>query len=169
MCDPEVQALLDKQAIHEVLMRYCRGVDRLDEELVRTCYHRGAWDDHGAFKGDGWEFAAFCVEALGESFTITQHHVANELVELDGDKADVESYFTAYHRSEKGGAVKLLVVGGRYIDRFELREGEWKIARRVTALDWTRVDDVEREWRGAAHYERGARGRADPLFRLRDS
>jgi hypothetical protein len=162
MRDPELQSLLDKQAIHEVLMRYCRGVDRLDEAIIRSCYHKGAWDDHGAFKGDGWEFAAYCVKALGEAFTITQHHLANELVELRGDAANVESYFTAHHRSEREGQVRMMVAGGRYVDRFERREGEWKIARRVTVLDWTRVDDVAREWRGAAAYERGARGPVDP-------
>ncbi len=29
------------------------------------------------------------------------------------------------------------VLGGRYIDRFERRDGEWRIARRVLLLDWT--------------------------------
>jgi hypothetical protein len=166
MRDAETQALLDKQAIHEVLMRYCRGVDRLDEALIRSCYHQGAWDEHGPFQGDAWEFASYCVRELGAAFTITQHHIANELVELDGDRASCESYFTAYHRNEKDGQVKLLVVGGRYLDRFERRSGEWKIARRVTVLDWARVDPLEREWRGAAAYARGGRGALDPLAHI---
>ena len=45
--DREVQELLDKQAIHEVMIRYCRGLDRMDAELVGSAYHPDAHDDHG--------------------------------------------------------------------------------------------------------------------------
>ena len=47
--DPEIQALLDKQAIREVVLRYCRGIDRLDREMVRDCYWPEAIDEHGSF------------------------------------------------------------------------------------------------------------------------
>lgn len=60
----EVQTLLDQQAVYEVLVRYCRGVDRCDEELLRSVYHADAYDDHGYWKGNGQDFAAFVVARL---------------------------------------------------------------------------------------------------------
>ena len=45
--DPEVQALVDKQAILEVLTRYCRALDRGDAALIASAYHPDAVDDHG--------------------------------------------------------------------------------------------------------------------------
>ncbi|MHC3127370.1 hypothetical protein OB03_08775, partial [Brevundimonas sp. GN22] len=44
---PEIQALLDKQAITEVIHQYLRGADRADAELIGQCYHPDAWEDHG--------------------------------------------------------------------------------------------------------------------------
>jgi len=34
-----VQTLLDKQEVYELLMRYCRAIDRCDEPLLRSVYH----------------------------------------------------------------------------------------------------------------------------------
>ncbi len=57
--DPRLQALLDKQEIEEVVLRYCRGIDRRDFDLVRACYHPDARDHHGSFDGTVEEFVAW--------------------------------------------------------------------------------------------------------------
>ena len=44
--------LIDREQIRDVIYRYARGVDRRDYELVRSCYHPNATDDHGSYKGD---------------------------------------------------------------------------------------------------------------------
>ena len=41
----KVQILLDERDIREVLLRYCRGVDRCDAELISSCYHADAVDE----------------------------------------------------------------------------------------------------------------------------
>ena len=46
-----------REAIREAAMRYSRGVDRLDAELMKSAYWPDATDDHGRFVGNGWEFA----------------------------------------------------------------------------------------------------------------
>ncbi|MER2157629.1 nuclear transport factor 2 family protein, partial [Rhodococcus sp. (in: high G+C Gram-positive bacteria)] len=40
--DRALQDLIDKQAIREVVLTYCRGIDRLDFDLVRSAYHPDA-------------------------------------------------------------------------------------------------------------------------------
>ena len=66
------------------MLRYCRGIDRLDLELVRSCYHADATDEHGTFIGTRDEYVDWVAGVLTR-FTGTMHVVANQLVELDGD------------------------------------------------------------------------------------
>ena len=52
-----LQTLIDKQALHELVLRYCRACDRRDFVLLRSLYHDDAIDDHGAmFCGSADEF-----------------------------------------------------------------------------------------------------------------
>src|SRR5262245_46253070 len=93
-----VEEMLEKQAITEVLYRYCRGIDRRDWELVRSCYHADRVDDHAIYKGDRDGFVDWVSEFLTSQFTATQHTVFNPLVKVDGDTAGCESYVRAWHR-----------------------------------------------------------------------
>lgn len=143
-----LQTLIDRQAIADVILRYARGIDRLDFDLVRDCYHPDAYDDHGSMKGSVEEFIAAAREFL-QRWTVTQHFMGNMLIEVDGDQARAETYAVACHRREDAeGNGKDDLIGVRYVDRFECRAGQWKIAHRVVAAEWRRVDEV-----------RGARGR----------
>lgn len=130
-----------KDAIHDVIMRYCRGVDRLDLELLKTCYHPDSHDDHGHFKGNGHDFAEFIVASLPTRTHHTTHSVGNVLIELDpndSNSARAESYSLAYlRRTDDSGAEWLDFFSGRYVDRFECRAGEWRIAKRVVVHDWS--------------------------------
>lgn len=161
---PAVQALLDKQEIHECMMRYCRGIDRCDEELIRSAYHPDAYDDHGGFKGTVDDFVSVVIPAL-HRWKGTLHFVGNELVEIQGDVAYSESYVVAHHREERGGKEFDLVFGGRYVDRFERRNGVWRIARRTVVCDWTRVDPVLEDWSGAPSFTQGQRSHEDIVYR----
>ena len=99
-----LRVLLDKQEIHEVLMRYCRGIDRCDAELLHSVYHPDATDDHGLFKGKAADFIPWALKALTRDDN-TSHYIANELIEVDGDVAHCESYFFGIHRrQEKDGS-----------------------------------------------------------------
>jgi len=138
-----IDQLLARREIADVILRYARGIDRLDLELVRSCYHPDAYDDHGAFKGNVDEF----IEAAGSflpRWTATQHFMGNMLIEVEGDVARAETYAVAYHRREAAdGSGKDDVMGIRYVDRFERRDGSWRIAHRVVVTEWRRVDPVE--------------------------
>jgi hypothetical protein len=150
--------------IRQVLYRYCRGVDRGDEALLRTVYHPGATDDHGPWKGKGEDFAAYIVESMDQQKPNSQHHITNVLIELDGDRANVESYFLALHPYRLGaeGPDKSAFVGGRYLDRFERRDGVWRITDRRVVLDWTRSDLPGEVWQAETAFARPGRRENDP-------
>jgi hypothetical protein len=150
--------------IRQVLYRYCRGVDRGDEGLLRSVYHPGATDDHGAWKGTGADFAAYIVQSMDRQSPNSQHHITNVLVELKGYYANVESYFLAMHPYPAGGdsGEKTAFVGGRYLDRFELRDGAWRIADRRVILDWTRSELPGEAWQAEIAFARPGRREDDP-------
>jgi len=131
----QVQRLLDKQAITEVLYRYARGVDRCDRATLATAYWPDAEDDHIVFRGRGDELLTYLSEAVRRMRTA--HRVTNVLIEFDGeDSARCESYVWAYHNMEVGSGREDVIFGGRYLDRFSRRVGEWRIAARRVVLDY---------------------------------
>ena len=139
-----LRELLDEREIREVLARYCRGVDRLDEAMIRSCYHPDASDDHGMYKGPGVDFAAFCVKALELHAAATLHVLGQSLIEFEASGvARAETYVIAHHRCERDGVDLLETVGARYVDRFEQRGGPWKIADRVVVVDWEKSERTE--------------------------
>lgn len=161
----EIEALLAKQAIHEVLMRYCRAVDRIDETLLRSCYHPDATEDHGGFVGDLDGYVAWVMPLL-RKYDMSFHFLGNVLIELvDHRRARAESYGIAHHRSAEGPEHRNLTVGFRYIDDMERRgDGPWLIARRVAVTEWVRRDPPEGWWSWPDDFTASVRGPADPVF-----
>lgn len=136
-----IDAMLDKQAITECLMRYARGIDRHDSAMVASAYHEGAIDDHTVYIGPGRDFPAHVNPAHASIWSAHQHFVTNISIELNGDEAHVESYWIAAGRRRTDHALDLH--GGRYIDRFARIDGVWAIAARVCGYDWSlRPEDV---------------------------
>lgn len=165
MTTPAIVEIMEaERAIERVLTQYARGVDRCDEALLRDCYWPDATDDHGTFKGSGHEFASWVVTLLAKVFSSTQHALSNTRIELmlDDDQARVESYVVARHVTRAEPA-QLVEAGGRYLDRFERRDGQWRIARRVIAIDWGRVSTIEATF-PADEYVHGARKPDDPTY-----
>lgn len=162
-----VQELLDKQEIYEVVIRYCRGIDRVDEELVRSCYQPDGFDDHGMFQGPAAEFVPYAMEGLA-TMQRTMHCIQNVAIAIAGDAAVSEAYCVAYHRmtSRAGGEADHLV-GMRYVDRFERRDGgPWLIAHRTLVYEWSRIDPVGRTWVMYPEYARGQRDPSDRTYVL---
>lgn len=160
-----IEELFAQQQIRDALMRYCRGVDRCDVDLVRSAYHRHATDDHGYWKGTGWDFAEFIVAAKLADNDWTTHSVSNVLAEVDGNTARVESYVRASLKPRDVDEVRIFV--GRNVDRFECLDGDWRIASRVVVHDW---DDVQPLTPGGIGlplegFAEGRRGdQLDPVF-----
>ena len=125
--------LLSRQEITDCLHRLARGVDRLDRELFLSAYHRDALEWHGSFVGSPEDLAAW-LWTRHEQRVVAQHYLMNHSFDFAGDVAHVETYFFSPFRNRDHSDV--MVVGGRYIDRFERRESGWKIALRVLVREW---------------------------------
>ena len=138
----KIKEMMDKQSITEVLYRYCRGIDRMDRELVLSCWHTDGTADYGAlFSGLGSGFIDW-VWPVHEKMERTQHNITNILIEVNQDEAISEAYWLVYLRASGNNGLIDIVGGGRYVDRFEKINGEWKIRHRQCVFDWDRVDKV---------------------------
>lgn len=167
--DPDPAALvdlIDKQAIHEVVLTYCRGIDRLDEALVRSCYHPDATDTHGSFHGSVDQFLEWAFRLIGR-YEATMHLLGNHLCTISGDAAVAETYGVSHHHSADADPRRNLTVGFRYLDRFERRDGgPWLIARRIATSEWVSAPVEGSRWPVPDSDVRGRRGPEDPLYEL---
>lgn len=149
--------LRDRQRILDCVMRYSRGVDRCDAELAKSAYHLDALDHHGTlFVGNGHAFIDELVVSIRQRWVATQHHITNHYVEIEGDTAHGETYYVFFGRDAKNNTQWH---SGRYIDRFERRQGRWAIAARVCVYEGG--PDASLTASGLANHFNGARGRAD--------
>jgi hypothetical protein len=155
-----VARLEDRADILECMMRYARGMDRRDRELLRSAYHDGAVDDHVGFVGEVDDFIdwAFAYHATQTRY---QHYLLNHTAEIVGDEAHAETYYL-FVGTDREPANHMTLSGGRYVDRLERRDGRWAIAdprlrrrveRGVNVVDHRRGDRDD----GRIHEGRQAR------------
>ncbi|MFD9552358.1 nuclear transport factor 2 family protein [Nocardia salmonicida] len=152
----EIRELWDKQALLELVLRVSRAVDRCDGELLLSCYWDDAVDDHGVYKGN----VRGLLEHLRKKTMVPtngpiQHAITNALFEIRGEVAFGESYGES-RNVEQDGAVTLALA--RYVDRFERRDGEWRIIQRRVILESARPG-FDR-----SHFTMGSRDRSDPSY-----
>lgn len=154
------------EEIRRVLFRYCRGVDRIDMAIVRSCYWPEAIDDHGAFKGGVDDFIDW-ISRLLPRYGVTTHMVTNVLVDRHPTREDVarcESYGIAEHQTPGGTPELNLTIAFRYLDRFEKRDGEWRIADRFCTTEWVRANDPATIFPVDDRFPRGKRDGTDRVF-----
>jgi ketosteroid isomerase-like protein len=168
--ETQLQELMDREAIREVIHRYCQAVDRCDLAMLKSCYHPDGFDDHGFFAGNAHEFAEYVIPVL-EQIDSSVHAITNTRIELEGERAACQSQWSVIHRLRHQKGFTDFWHQGRYLDVFEKRDGEWKILHRVMSSDfdrWIETIDVAALVSAAAPenaFLRGRRGTADPSYR----
>lgn len=162
-----VARLLDREAIRDCLARYCRGIDRRDEAMLRSAYWPDATDQHGAYSGSAEGFLQWALAALTRNRG-SVHTTGTQLIELDGDRAAVETYFMALQRDEgRDGVLSEVALWGRYLDVFEKRHQDWRIKERTVVYDWMRdlgPVDGDHEARLGARMPTGRQAPDDSLY-----
>jgi len=130
----QLEQLLDRQQILDCLTRFSRGMDRFDRALFLSAFHDDATIAAGPFVGGPqalYDWASSLHEAGQQA---TQHNLLNHTVDIDGDEAHSETYYLFVGRNRDDSN---WVAGGRYLDRLERREGEWRIALRTNVIEWS--------------------------------
>jgi len=137
-----VRKLADRAALHDLMARYSRGVDRRDYALVASVFAPDVYLKYGdLWEGTGIEKIIEFVRRV-ERFPVTMHFMGNQEITLRGDEADMETYCIAHHRHTRDGKALLLVLGIRYVDRLRRSGGQWRVAHRVMHIDWSREDEA---------------------------
>lgn len=163
-----LEELAAREEIREVVARYCRGADRMDWDLVRTCFHSDARDEHGLYSGDVDGMIDFFRDWSGSNYLLAMHLIGNQIIDIEGDRAICETYCKSHMRLDAAQAASKsfsalfdsdhledvlaachcglvdLTIAIRFVDLFERRAAEapWLIAHRTVVHEWDRLDPV---------------------------
>jgi hypothetical protein len=132
-----LERLIAQQEITDVIHRYCRAMDRIDDDLGYSVWHGDAIADYGSmYQGSGAGFVDF-VHGPHTGFLSSAHRVTNILIEVVGETASSETYVEAtFCMPDERGGERIARSAGRYLDRWSQREGRWAIAHRRYLHDW---------------------------------
>ena len=191
--DKTLQTLIataDRHAIENVLGIYCRALDRLDLELLKSVYHADGFDDHGTMKLNAHEFAEQIIVKMREATLYGMHTLTQTIIDVQGDKATSEATYIGLHvvaggeisvgsffgpryleAQKKAGLVDqrhVYLCGGRYLDVLHKRDGLWKIFLRKMTNEFAicQPDYPTDEGIPAAFFTGSRRDKQDPVYQL---
>jgi hypothetical protein len=161
----DVRYLMDRSAILDCISAHSRGHDRHDVDLINAAYHPDGVDEHGYAVTPAAEYAAWINPVHAAGSQVHTHNITTHLCEIDGDTAHCESYVLVCLLNHDGVTARL--ISGRYLDRLERRDGEWKIAVRRSTVELVFTADASllqtQPFRDQG-YPRGTRDRRDPSY-----
>lgn len=167
MTEFTVQRLADEAELRALSATYTRGLDRHDQELVRSVFAEDATTHYGAFRGGPDEMAAMAMKALS-AYSATQHFLGQINLTIDGDAGTGEVYFQAFHRHGTEGFDRFIC--GRYIDRYRRTQDGWRMTHRTEVVDWTRTEPTAEEYFAKRpETVRGTRDRSDLSYRIEEA
>jgi hypothetical protein len=148
----DLQRLVDRAAIHDLLVAYSWAIDTWDTSGAVSCFA----PDGRLLSGDGTVLAEgtealfayfgrgrvggrFATMGDGELISIS-HILGSILVEgLTPDRANARSACTATSLARHPDREALYLHGIRYEDALRRTDAGWRIAERRHRLDWVRV------------------------------
>jgi 3-phenylpropionate/cinnamic acid dioxygenase small subunit len=133
-------------AILNLMFRYTECVDQANFDGLSELFA------HGQIRSNSMEDSALVGAAVGKFYksinvvhedgTLRTRHLTTNVridIEEDDDRATARSYFVVLQATTKLPFQP--IVGGRYEDRFERVDGEWRVAERVMLVD--QIGNVE--------------------------
>ncbi len=161
----DVDELMDRRAIEDVIYRHARAHDRFDTALMASCYHDDGVDEHGFAVNPGPAYGDWANMVHGKGAVANLHNITSINVEIEGDVAHAESYVLVALLNPDGVSARF--INGRYVDRLEKRSGTWRIALRRCTLDLMIEGDAKllaSPYIKQGGYIRGARDRSDVSY-----
>jgi hypothetical protein len=179
-----IERIADRLQIQDVMYRWCRAVDRLDFDEIRAVFHPDATDSHGIYVG-GVDGLVDWIRERHKTIPFSMHQISNMLIEFaTPESALVETYVRTVQQYPAEAKASLAQLAGgqqgkdgigadlftcsRYADRFERRDGEWRIAKRTLIQDWKQLVDVSPNApKILDHWVSGKRSREDFVYQER--
>jgi hypothetical protein len=136
-----LQTLLDREAITDLVNRYATGLDRRDWKLLRSIFTDEIDMEYGSvgikpgrYTADRWVRNS---EVLFAGFGPTQHTLTNHAVVVAGDRAHCDMYMRAEHFIEDlAPAENRWTIGGYYkVDLMRVSDG-WLIHKMGLYMTW---------------------------------
>ncbi len=142
--DEAVRLLLDRQAIADVLVRYCFALDDRSWEQLSTCFSPDARLSYDAAGLDWMDFDRFLSgpAKMLAALTSTQHLLGNVVVAVTGDLASSRSYVQGTHVDAEGD---IFTTGGFYEDQFVRTADGWRISQRRFVSQFRGGSDESRQ------------------------
>jgi uncharacterized protein (TIGR02246 family) len=137
MSDARVALLLDERDLRRSAELYAQGADRRDKELWASIFTDDGVIEAPGLRLEGRANIVAALDVMARLYVATQHRVYNQVVSIDGDSAQGETYSTADHLSVDGGTRTILTWAIRYQDRWRRVDGRWQFSHRLLVIDWT--------------------------------
>ncbi len=145
--------LEDRAIIADIIAAYAHALDRRRWQMMEKLFFDDAQFQFGTVQGDWRQFVEQAAAIL-DPCLVTQHQLGQIQYGFEGeDLCHTETYMTAMHTIPAGypvpevfpdkGQIYSAIIAGRYVDRFERRNGEWRIAKRTGLYDWREFRVVE--------------------------
>jgi SnoaL-like domain len=170
--------------ISQLLSRYARGVDRRDWNLLRSCFHEDAVDEHGLSSGNVSQFIESFAMRSGK-IPEMMHPNSNILIlERDHERREVlvETYCVAWSRVLPGEMIpgsfydtsliakespyaRVATIANRYLDLISERDGDLRFQFRRVIFEWVSVSEVEVDRPFGPGLSTSTRTPEDPSFR----
>jgi hypothetical protein len=136
----KLQYLLDRQEILDCIARNARGCDRHDSALLSSSYSAQGVDEHGYAVNPGDRYADYANKTHAAGSKHNMHHLTTHSCEINGDVAHCDSYVIGLFLNTDGKSSRL--IAGRYVDRLERKNGEWRIALRRSTVEVLMTGDA---------------------------
>lgn len=162
--DPRLQEMLDHYEIRKVLAEYCHACDRADGAMMAACYTGDdSFDDHGTVKASGPEYVRVMMDRIVERTEAMAHILGQSLIEVEGDSAGAETFFIGFFKlpGADGEPARMNQLVGRFVDRLERIEGQWRIRHRTCVRDTSLTVPIERDDYAAFGFVEGSRDAGD--------
>lgn len=140
----QVQLLIDRLEIDDLLTRYTVALDTREWDLLATVFTPDATIDYTSSQGIKGQFPEIRVwlEKALTAFTASQHLLGNRQIELDGDHGTGRTYFFNPNTlTDEAGVATMLFVGGFYLDKFVRTAEGWRVADRYELTTWVNSEE----------------------------
>jgi hypothetical protein len=158
-----VAYLKDRQDILDCIQRESRARDRQDVEQIAGCWWEDGVDEHGAVVTFAPDYPEKANKGHAMNFNLTSHNITNHICDLAGDVANCESYVIGGLNWLDGKSTTIAI--GRYLDRLEKRNGEWRIVVRRCTIEATA--DCDGTWihsKNVKGFLKGLWSKEDPSY-----